>query len=78
MLEQGCLRFVGVILILIIIELSAQTNAPKFSKSGSKNVPNKGKQKSLAIGMFFLNTCQLLFVFILLFKFSEISAWVMS
>lgn len=60
--EQGktiviCL---GCFFILVLIEVSAQTNTSKFVTRNNKRVPNKGKQRGLGIGMFFLTTCQIL------------------
>ena len=56
-------------LLFVLIELLAQTNTPKFIKRKSKRVPKPGNaQKSLGIGMFFLNTCQILCLIILLSK----------
>lgn len=60
--EQGktiviCL---GCFFILVLIEVSVQTNTSKFVTRNNKRVPNKGKQRGLGIGMFFLTTCQIL------------------
>ena len=71
------------LMIIIIIEVSAQTNARKFTNAYmsavqkiTKKRPHKPKQKSLGIGMFVLNAIQFVLVGCILLKKDEIIQWV--